>query len=531
MQMQYRTMALAVTCALMSLNSTAFAESAELSPKQAKVLQREVEELSAKLKARDIEAEGFRKQLEALTEMVKANAQSTQKAQEAAQVSAAKADAAAVKADSAAAVVVTAANPAPNTSLLYNNSLTPANVLLGPLQPTMKLINDPNTWLGVYGSIEALVQSTTNAVSGTPLAPAAKQSTRLGQIGSSWMSPDRIGFTGAHALGNTGLNAIFRLEAEYQTPTGNQDTPGVLFNRDTWVGIEGKDFGKLTIGRQNTLGRDAIQFWGSPYGSDFANLGEGGWINQERTQALKEYVGGVTGSRADASVVYKRLDGNLYYAGMYQFGSQQGLNNTDNAGPGGASDPSKFNNGSSQALAVAYNFGDVRLGALYNHSNVNSLSNQSYGLGGNWSVTPEVRLNAGYLRYTADQSFVGQRKDNIVTLGALYAPSNSKLDYIVAYNGIRAQNALIDGNGNTFNPYSDATEAVTDPTGTGALSVGSVDGGRRNSIYGSIRYKYDLQTMFFLGFTHTTTSGGFTYDQLNGTTRSTDIGIGGVYNF
>src|SRR5205085_8435413 len=49
-----------------------------------------------------------------------------------------------------------------------------------------------------------------------------------------WFSGSRIGFTGNHDLGEGGLHAIFRLEAEFVPQDGSQDTPNVIFNRDAW---------------------------------------------------------------------------------------------------------------------------------------------------------------------------------------------------------------------------------------------------------------------------------------------------------
>ena len=41
------------------------------------------------------------------------------------------------------------------------------------------------------------------------------------------------------------------------------DTPGVLFDRDAWVGIENETIGKLTFGRQNAIARDPAMSKGS----------------------------------------------------------------------------------------------------------------------------------------------------------------------------------------------------------------------------------------------------------------------------
>src|SRR5207249_5007841 len=74
----------------------------------------------------------------------------------------------------------------------------------------------------------------------------------------SWFSGNRWGITGRQAMGDSGLDVIFRLEAEFESQTGNDDTPGTTFNRDSWVGVQSKTLGKLTLGRQNAIARDPI---------------------------------------------------------------------------------------------------------------------------------------------------------------------------------------------------------------------------------------------------------------------------------
>lgn len=75
MQMQSRTLTLAMPCALFSMGLASFAQSADLTKKRADVPLRRVEELSSKLMARDAETESIRQQLQVLTEMVKTDTQ------------------------------------------------------------------------------------------------------------------------------------------------------------------------------------------------------------------------------------------------------------------------------------------------------------------------------------------------------------------------------------------------------------------------------------------------------------------------
>src|SRR3984893_18723192 len=72
----------------------------------------------------------------------------------------------------------------------------------------------------------------------------------------SWFSGDRWGITGRHALGPSYPDIIFKLESEFVLNTGEMDTPGVLFNRDAWIGFESDQLGKLTFGPPHALAHD-----------------------------------------------------------------------------------------------------------------------------------------------------------------------------------------------------------------------------------------------------------------------------------
>jgi Gram-negative porin len=182
-------------------------------------------------KALEQKVEALEQQVKFLSDQVKASNEANNKAQTAAALSA-----------NAKQVVKTPAIPAgptaifpvvvpPNATLLDKKSRAAPNIIFEPLQPGMNLINDPNTWLGLYGTAEADVVATTRANN--------KGATRVGLDAAPWMSANRFGVTGAHTFDlDHHVDVIVRLEAEYQLPTGNQDTPGVLFNRDAWVGVQ-----------------------------------------------------------------------------------------------------------------------------------------------------------------------------------------------------------------------------------------------------------------------------------------------------
>lgn len=108
----------------------------------------------------------------------------------------------------------------------------------------------------------------------------------------AWFSGNRWGIEGEHLLADTdGLKAVFKLESEYEIPTGNMDTPGVLFNRDAWLGLQSHTLGKLTFGRQNTLAREFSKIYGDAYGSAGVTYDEGGYTNNND---FKQFIAVVT---------------------------------------------------------------------------------------------------------------------------------------------------------------------------------------------------------------------------------------------
>ena len=92
-------------------------------------------------------------------------------------------------------------------------------------------------------------------------------SASLTNFGTPWFSGSRWGITGRHSIFDDRAGVIFKLESEFDYQTGEEDTPGVLFNRDAWIGFQSEELGKITFGRQNALARDFTGIYGDPYTS------------------------------------------------------------------------------------------------------------------------------------------------------------------------------------------------------------------------------------------------------------------------
>ena len=315
----------------------------------------------------------------------------------------------------------------------------------------------------------------------------------------AWFSGNRWGVTGKRPMGDSGLNAIFRLEAEYESQTGNDDTAGTTFNRDAWVGVESTSFGKLTLGRQNAIARDPIAsaIYGDPYGPAAPSTEEGGYTNNNNFKQLIFYAGSATGTRINNGVVWKKaFDGGLFAGVEYQFGGIAG----------------DFNNGTTETVSLAYAGGPLNLAGFVTSANVAGLSNRTFSVGGNYTAGI-FRLNAGLYHYTAGQGALASRTDNAYTVSAKIAPTAS-MDYELGYQLMKANNAAVNSGGNVLNAYANASAAK-------AVATGS-----RSTIYGSMFYHFDKVTEVYVAADYLRLHDGYKVAVTNGATSQTEVGIG-----
>ena len=319
----------------------------------------------------------------------------------------------------------------------------------------------------------------------------------------AWFSGDRWGITGKHSLGPDRPGIIFKLESEFVLNTGEMDTPGVLFNRDAWIGFESDELGKLTFGRQNALARDFSGIYGDPYGSAAVTLEEGGYTNTNNFKQLIYYAASATGTRYDNGVVWKKRWGANWVTGLGgQFGTTAG----------------EFSRNTTETVAIGYNAGLFNLAGFYNHINVAGHTHQAFSIGGNVQPIPLVRLDAGWYYYKADQGAVGERKDNAYTVSAKFTPEGN-LDYELGYQIFKAKNAGFGSGGFTFIPYQDAS---------GAKATGTGD---KKTLYGSIFYHFDRRTEAYLAADYMKLTNGYKLAVTNGHDSQTEVAIGLRFRF
>ena len=88
-------------------------------------------------------------------------------------------------------------------------------------------------------------------------------------LNSGGLSGSRWGMRGVEDLGN-GLKTVFVLESGVNIDTGTSGQSGRLFGRQAFVGIDQRDVGKLTLGRQYTAMFDTIaEFSPTQYSSQY----------------------------------------------------------------------------------------------------------------------------------------------------------------------------------------------------------------------------------------------------------------------
>ena len=319
----------------------------------------------------------------------------------------------------------------------------------------------------------------------------------------SWFSGDRWGITGKHALGPGIPDVIFKLESEFVLNTGEMDTPGVLFNRDAWIGFESEEIGKVTFGRQNALARDFSGNYGDPYGGAAVTLEEGGYTNTNNFKQLIFYSASATGTRIDNGVVWKKRWGANWVTGLaYQFGGVAG----------------DFSRNTTETAALAYNGGVFNADGFYTHANINGLKHESYSIGGNVIINPLVRVNAGWFHYKADQPIVGERHDNAYTVSTKITPEGP-WDYELGYQIFKAKNAGFASSGFTVRAFTDTT---------GVKTAGSGD---RKTLYGSVFYHFDRRTEAYLAADYLKTTNGYLDPAPKGRDTQNEVAVGMRFRF
>ena len=353
----------------------------------------------------------------------------------------------------------------------------------------------PQDQVNVYGLLDLTGVARDHATS------TGKRSYNM-EIG--WFSGSRWGITGLHDLGNNRGQAIFKLESEFEIPTGSEDTPGVLFNRDAWLGYQSDAFGKLTFGRQNALPRDFSAVYGDPYTTSKVILDETGYTNSNNFKQLIFYAASATGTRYDRGIVWKKDFGGFVAGLAYQFGGVAG--NTEE--------------GASEAVALGYNSpGDVfHVAGYYTQFQVGGFDHKDWSIGGNVAFGPMFRVYAGYYKDdTQNPAPFAKRDDHAWTLSSRVTPGGPT-DFELGYQILHADNAGTKG-GNVINPYANSA------------TITGVATGDKKTLYGSMFYHFDRRFEVYVTADYAKLTGGYKVGSFNGYNSQTEIALGSRFRF
>jgi predicted porin len=343
----------------------------------------------------------------------------------------------------------------------------------------------------LYGLIDATISNITNANA----AGDHKLSYQ-----TAWFSGNRWGITGRHGIMDNNVGIIFKLESEFDYQTGEEDTPGVIFNRDAWVGFQSDALGKLTFGRQNAIARDFSGIYGDPYTNMRATTEEGGYTNVNNFKQLIYYAASATGTRYDRGLVWKKDFGGFVAGLGYQFGGV----------------PGDFSNGSTQTAAVGYNSdGDwLHLAGFYNQFKVSDLQHKAWSVGGNVGLTEAWRLYSGYYKYDSEQGGgVGNRRDHAWTLSTRFTPAGP-WEFDLGYQVITAVNAGVNAAGFVLIPYA-STAGVT-----------NVANGDKKTAYGSVFYHFDRRAEVYVTTDYMKLTDQYKLAVTNGHDNQLEVGVG-----
>ena len=390
---------------------------------------------------------------------------------------------------SAPAPIQQASAPAAAQPEAQRLGTNPTVLATGDWAPGYTFMVTPQDTVTLYGLIDITASDISNA-------NAAGDHKRGMQ--TAWFSGNRWGITGKHATSPDG-GFIFKLESEFDYQTGEEDTPGVLFNRDAWLGYQSDTWGKFTFGRQNALARDFTGIYGDPYTGARVTLEEGGYTNVNNFKQLIFYAASATGTRYDRGAVWKKDFGGFVAGLGYQFGNV----------------PGNFQKGSTETAAFGYNAANdaFHLAGFYNHFNVNSLVYKAWSFGGNVQFGM-VRLNSGYYKQDSEQGHgVGNRTDHAYTFSVKLTPSGP-LDYEAGWQDIRAVNAGVNAAGFVLTPYADAS------------NVTATANGDKKTFYATMFYHFDKRVEGYLTMDQMRLTDGYKLAVTNGHDSQTEVGVG-----
>ena len=300
--------------------------------------------------------------------------------------------------------------------------------------------------VAIYGVADLGYRSVKGLDAGNAASPANSTS-----LGSGINTTSRMGFRGSEDLGN-GLKAEFNLETGWNLDSGIQANSTKFFDRASFVGLRG-NWGGVMVGRQTTVLADALGTI-DPLGNRFA-----GFNPNIQIAALSAHRLGQEYGSAGATTGSYRMDNSFKYTGsvagftgrlMTSLGEQ--ANDNTKLSSQGASLAYKgkdfdaifaFSEFKSTAdlnlkayvggISTKLGAGQLRasLGRSEAQTSATAVTeNKTTSIGGNYPITAEINLVAGF--YKVDRKRSGSADDgfNRKIVFAEYIMSKRSLAYL-----------------------------------------------------------------------------------------------------
>jgi len=186
---------------------------------------------------------------------------------------------------------------------------------------------------------------------------------------NGYYSSNKIDFIGREDLGG-GWNAHFTLENGFNLSNGAYDnTTGLEFNRQAFVGLGNKEWGSIDLGRQYTIAHDIISYY-DPFHFHFT--------------PLIPLTTAADGTRFNNDAKYKGRFGPLLVEADNSFGGVAG----------------SFSSGAARGLGLSYSQGPVSAGGLVEHRTVlvgTSYQSDDYYMAGTNFKFGKFEVTGGYM--------------------------------------------------------------------------------------------------------------------------------------
>ena len=281
---------------------------------------------------------------------------------------------------------------------------------------------------------------------------AAKSTSK---IYSGGQSGSRLGFKGTEDLGN-GLSANFRLEMGIDIDNGTSAQNGRTFGRWSTVGLSGKNWGEIQIGRRDSFTDELLGGFDATGRNTVAQASPIMTQNFSRYSNMIAYLSPIwsglqikagVSTQADGQESERVLTGNNriatagvnYINGPLKVGAVYEYNKVDSTSIASSQDA-----GNLWTVAAGYNFGVVALSAEYGHINYsddvgNVEKRKQWTIGAMVPFGSRDRLGVQYARGKNEMRTVSDEKANM--WGVSYFHDLSKRTNIYAAYGNISQDS------------------------------------------------------------------------------------------